>query len=147
LESTEQASTEENHETTEAPRESRPKRRRSRRGRGRRDRDSGPKADSDENRRPAAPPSVSAESHDADETDAIHEDVFELDETELLEGDQPARLGFRGIPRWDEVVGMMIDKNLEARSKRPASNPHRGNRGPRGPRGDNRGKGGGKRPS
>ena len=80
------------------------------------------------------------------EDDEVEVDVFAGDELELGEGDQsegeqPARLGFRGIPTWEEVLGMLIDKNLEARSRRSAGGPHhgRGNRGDRGNR-DNRDK-------
>jgi ribonuclease E len=33
---------------------------------------------------------------------------------------EPAeRAGFRGIPTWEETVGMLITKNMEARSRRP----------------------------
>jgi hypothetical protein len=79
----------------------------------------------------------------------VHEE-FEGEEGDLEDGDVPARLGFRGIPRWDEVVGMMIDRNLESRSKRAANHSHSGNHGNnRGPRDnrDNRGNRGGKRRS
>ncbi len=62
-----------------------------------------------------------------------------LDEDERLGGDRPARVGFRGIPTWEEAVGLVITKNMEARSKRSGGGPSKG-RGDRGPR-DNRGRG------
>jgi hypothetical protein len=68
---------------------------------------------------------------------------IEEDETD---GDQRApRLGFRGIPTWEEAVGLIINKNIEARAKQPSggSSHGRGNRGPR----DKRGGRGGKRRS
>jgi hypothetical protein len=50
-------------------------------------------------------------------------------------GDRPARLGFRNIPTWEETVGMLVTKNLEARAKRPGGGQRpRGNRGGRGDR-------------
>jgi hypothetical protein len=33
--------------------------------------------------------------------------------------EQAERQRFRGIPTWEETVGMLITKNMEARSKRP----------------------------
>ncbi len=116
--------------------ERRPRRRRSRRGRNRRETESAPrasgeKAGSDEDLDHAEP-------HDVG-------DEFDLGEEGSAEGEQPARMGFRGIPTWDEAVGLLIDKNIEARSKRPAGGPHHNSHGNRGPR-DNRGGGrGGKR--
>jgi hypothetical protein len=68
-----------------------------------------------------------------------------LDEDEQLDDDRPARVGFRGIPTWEEAVGLVITKNMEARSKRPNGGPSKG-RGNRGPR-DNRGPGDGRRRS
>jgi ribonuclease E len=50
--------------------------------------------------------------------DAKDMDDGSLDEDVSSEGDRPARQGFRGIPTWDEAVGLIIAKNLEARSKR-----------------------------
>ena len=112
-------------------RERRPQRHPPRRDRDRRDAGRGAAEERPRDRNRAAPPKLP-------EDDEVEVDVFADDELELGEGDQseaeqPARLGFRGIPTWEEVLGMLIDKNLEARSKRPAGGPHhgRGNRGGR----------------
>ncbi len=121
----------------------RSKRRRPRRGRNRRDTETGAAAAGElpDARTHSSP----VKSH---EVDAVEADVLADDDIDLGEGDdaeRPARLGFRGIPTWEEAVGLLIDKNLEARAKRPAGGPHhgRGNRGPR----DKRGGRGGKRGS
>ena len=73
----------------------------------------------------------------------MDEEDTALDEDDQLDGDRPARVGFRGIPTWEEAVGLVITKNLEARSKRPNGGPPKG-RGDRGGR-DSRGRGNGKR--
>lgn len=36
------------------------------------------------------------------------------------------RAGFRGIPTWDEAIGLLVEKNLESRSKRPEGGSQRG---------------------
>lgn len=46
---------------------------------------------------------------------ASHDD-FDEDERS---GERSVRAGFRGIPTWGETVGMIIEKNLESRAKRP----------------------------
>ena len=52
------------------------------------------------------------------------------------EGERSPRLGFRGIPTWEEAVGLIVNKNLENRAKRPNGGQHgRGHRGPRDGRG------------
>jgi hypothetical protein len=134
-------------------REPRPRRRRSRRGRGRREggeRTGGGRAPA-ERQEQSVPVGAYEERDDAvDEhefADDLHEDMHDLDEGDEGDADQPARLGFRGIPTWDEVVGMMIDKNVEARARRPAGGPHHGGRGNRGPRDNRGGNQGGKRRS
>jgi len=66
-------------------------------------------------------------------------------EGDEVEGEPSARLGFRGIPTWEETIGLIVDKNLEARSRRPGGGPRSG-RGSHGPRND-RGRGGKRRPS
>jgi hypothetical protein len=124
--------------------EQRSRRRRSRRGQGRRD--------SRDQQRPvgevqeAPADSGPAELYDEEmgDVDLLGDDDLEPGEGDQVDGDQPARLGFRGIPTWDEVVGMLIDKNLEARARRPAGGPYhgRGNRGPRDNRGGNGGRSG-----
>ena len=115
--------------------ERRPRRRRSRRGRNRRDTEASPRL-SGETARPDADVETDLESAD------LHDvgDDFEFGPEGDVEGEQPARLGFRGIPTWDEAVGLLIDKNIEARSKRPAGGPHHNGHGNRGQR-DNRGGG------
>jgi hypothetical protein len=63
-------------------------------------------------------------------------DIGEGEEADV-EGQSPAeRHGFRGIPTWEETVGMLITKNMEARSRRPegGSSYGRGNRGGQGGR-------------
>ena len=135
VEDASQESVADDSETTHAPQEQRSKRRRPRRGKGRRD--SGEAADTGDKDRKTRSPSASAKSNDADDSDALVEEDVDFDESDVSEAEPPARLGFRGIPRWDEVLGMMIDKNLEARSKRSAGNAHRGH-GNRGKSGDKR---------
>ena len=76
-------------------------------------------------------------------TDADEEDTVLGDNEQA--GDNRRRVGFRGIPTWEEAVGLVITKNIEARSKRSGGGPAKG-RGDRGPR-DNRGRGNGKRRS
>jgi hypothetical protein len=125
-------------------REQRSRRGRPRRGRHRRD--TGAEAGGQPSQDRADRPAV--KSHDADEAEAdVFDDVsLEPGEGDQSDGAQPARLGFRGIPTWQEVVGLLIDKNIEARSKRPAGGPHHG-RGNRGPRDNRGGQDGGKRRS
>lgn len=110
--------------------ERRSKRRRPRRGRKRRDGEAGHGAASE-------PSETTEKPHDADatETDAFAEDGVESDT-----GEQTARVGFRKIPTWEEAVGLLIDKNLEARSRQPAGGErqNRGNRGTRQKRGGKR---------
>ncbi|MEN6404899.1 MAG: hypothetical protein ABFC77_00355 [Thermoguttaceae bacterium] len=81
----------------------------------------------------------------AEETSEASEmaEAVDLDASGELDGEEaPARVGFRGIPTWQETVGLLVDKNIEARARRPASPPHHG-RGNR----DSRGRGGSKRRS
>jgi hypothetical protein len=80
---------------------------------------------------------------DADEDDDA--EALELSEHEGDEGTEEgrlARVGFRKIPAWEEVVGMIITKNLESRAKRPNGGAPRGRGGPRNQRGNG---GGGRR--
>jgi hypothetical protein len=98
----------------------------------------------------APPPRPGVEPLDADVEDLLQTDIVAgegLDEEAGEEpgGDRPARIGFRGIPTWEEAVGMLITKNIEARARRPAGGPShgRGNRDNRGRNDrDNRGRGG-----
>jgi hypothetical protein len=69
------------------------------------------------------------------EDEHFHDEHDEFADGELFsEGESQPRTGFRGIPTWDEAVGLLIEKNLAARSKRPADAPRRGqdNRGRQG---------------
>ena len=111
-------------------REQRSQRHPPRRGRDRRDTGAGAAEERPRDRDRAAPPKLPAD--DEADVDVFAGDELELGEGDQSEGEQPARLGFRGIPTWEEVLGMLIDKNLEARSRRSAGGPHhgRGNRGP-----------------
>ena len=70
------------------------------------------------------------------------EDGIEAGEGDEAEAERPGRLGFRGIPTWEEAIGLIVDKNLEARAKRSGGGPRpdRGNRGPRDNRGGHAGK-------
>ncbi len=86
--------------------------------------------------------------------DGLGDEGLALEEGEEGEGQRSPRLGFRGIPTWEEAVGMIVNNNIEMRAKRPSSGaPHgRGQRGSRESRGgDNRGgrggRGGKRRPS
>ncbi len=84
-----------------------------------------------------------------DEGDVLAEEALDLAENDDADAEQPARLGFRGIPTWEEAVGLLIDRNLEARAKRPsAGQSHgRGSRSRDGHGRDKRGRGGKRRPS
>ena len=113
----------------DASAEQRPKRRRPRRGKKRRAAEAGGGV---AERLPQAPNSTAhptSQDEDVIEAEVIEEE--ELDFGEEVEGEQPARGGFRGIPTWDEAVGLLIDKNIEAHARRPASAQHQshGNRG------------------
>jgi len=108
--------------------------RRKRRGRGNRRRSKGGKPPADEASR------VVAEA--AAEAPLTEEPVLDLDEdeekplTEEEHGDESSQraagLAHRGIPSWEEAVGVVIAANLEARAKRgggDASSRPRGGRG------------------
>jgi hypothetical protein len=134
--------------------ERRPKRHRGRRGRKKRP--------GEEAKPVAAGEPVSEESssrpspsHEEDsfrpDRDEPEEERMEAEEEGEDEGDRPTRMGFRGIPTWEEAVGLVIAKNLEARSKRPGggnggggSHQKRGGGG-RGPREKRGGRGGRRR--
>lgn len=120
----------------------RPRRRRSRRGRKRRE----PEAVEGVAAVPAEG-AAPAEAHDEDMLDEhllAADDLLDVGEGEEGDEERPARLGFRGIPSWQETVGLLVDKNIEARSKRPAGGPHHGRGGSRGPRDNRGGRGGGR---
>lgn len=123
------------------------KRRRPRRGRSRRDRKDSAAAGAAKGSRADAA-STTLPDPEMLETDLLVGEGIELgkgEPDEQGEDQQSARLGFRGIPTWEEVIGMLVTKNVEARSRRPAGGPHhgRGNRGSH----SNRGGQGGKRRS
>jgi ribonuclease E len=123
--------------------ERRTKRRRPRRGK-KKPRSAEPDQTAADESRDAESVSDSDDSHEMEtvEVGALADDRIESGEDDDDDGPS-ARLGFRGIPTWDEAIGMIVDKNLEARAKRPSSGSHpsRGRRGPR----DNRSQGGKRR--
>jgi hypothetical protein len=114
----------------EATDEERSRRRRSRRRRKRRPEgdepraaaEAGPEATGEDRPRRERRPerSESAPRDDAD------------DFTDEADDDQELRVGHRAIPTWDEAVGLIIAKNMEARAKRPNGGQARGNRDRRG---------------
>ena len=134
-------------ETPETPREPRERRRRRRRGSRR--------------ERPAAESDVSEplEADEFESTDLEVERDLEAEEpfggeaavrepAEDYDGDLPAgeddedgddqpRLGFRNIPTWEDAVGTIIAKNMEARAKNPGGGRQGQGRG-RGGRGNRR---------
>jgi len=71
---------------------------------------------------------------DASKQDFLDKDLAGGDEQhsdeELQSSEQTARMGFRGIPTWQETVGLLVAKNLESRAKRSGggSQHGRGNR-------------------
>jgi hypothetical protein len=75
----------------------------------------------------------------------LPQDGSEPGESDDSEAERPGRLGFRGIPTWEEAIGLIVDKNLEARTKRSGGGSHAG-RGQHSPR-DSRSERGGKRRS
>ena len=88
-------------------------------------------------RRPPRDPDdepLDADVEDLLQTDVIAGEGVEEGMGEEPGGDRPARLGFRGIPTWEEAVGMLITKNLEARARRPGRRPFPRPRQPRQPR-------------
>jgi hypothetical protein len=119
------------------------------RGQRRRDTRSGSAPEGGSGRRHSAPPQRPPEAGSIASEDLADENL-EFGEAEGADEEQPARLGFRGIPTWEEAVGMIITKNLEARPKRSGGGSHhsRGNRGSRDNRGrgNNRGRGDRKQP-
>ena len=135
--------------------ERRPRRRRSRRGRKRRDTEAGVgetsvgEASAGAADEPAdAPTGYASEElpemqREMTEADELADDGIDLEEGEEGEGQQSPRIGFRGIPTWEEAVGLIVNKNIETRAKRPSSGSQH-SRGRRGPP-DNRGGRGGKR--
>ncbi len=129
------------------PVERRPKRRRSRRGRKRRatEADVGA-ADKPAETRTGLPSEESSEVQpEVVESDMSADEGLGLEEGEEGDEQRSPRLGFRGIPTWEDVVGLIVNKNIETRAKRPGggTQPGRGHRGPR----DSRSGRGGKRRS
>jgi len=98
-------------------------------------------SDADEDRGPRP-----AETLEGGYLDAVAAEGLE-DEEEVDTDGRAVRVGFRGIPTWEEAVGMLVAKNLESRAKRPGGGGSPRGRGPRNNRGprDNRGQGGQRR--
>lgn len=121
--------------------EDEPRRRRRRRRRGRggrnRDRDRAP-ADS-QPRMDGEPPLEDDDVLDVDEESITRERIRaegiadDLEEGHEDEGGEETHLMHRGIPTWEEAIGMIVNVNLEARAKHPHSpssgHHHRGGRG------------------
>jgi ribonuclease E len=82
----------------------------------------------------------------ADEGLASADEGLELEEGDEGDDQRSPRLGFRGIPTWEEAVGLIVNKNIETRAKRPNGGAQHG-RGHRGPRDNRGGRGGKRRPS
>ena len=63
-----------------------------------------------------------------------------MDKAKPSDRDRPEKkVGFRNIPTWEEVVGLVVAKNIESRSKRSQGNAPKG-RGRRGARSNQGGK-------
>jgi hypothetical protein len=131
--------------------ERRPKRRRSRRGRKRRTTE----ADVGAADKPAETfTSLASEESSEVQPEVVDSDMSADEPIGLEEGEEgeegddqrSPRLGFRGIPTWEEVVGLIVNKNIETRAKRPGGGTPRG-RGHRGPRDAGGGRGGKRRSS
>ena len=104
-----------------------PKRRRSRRGKKKEPRDETKPAVADEaccgrGRLPVRQSPGRDQTWPKDKRIAEPESAEDEDrratKTASSDDDRPARQGFRSIPTWEEAVGLVIAKNLEARSKR-----------------------------
>lgn len=105
---------EESEEESEAP--SRRRRRRRPKRKGRRGEDESAEGDVDMDYDAAADVEDRAMEHDEDQAD-----------DEDFEGDKPVH---RGIPTWEEAVGLVVTRNLEVRSKNPGGGSwSRGSRG------------------
>ncbi|MBL8830180.1 MAG: hypothetical protein JNM18_24600 [Planctomycetaceae bacterium] len=125
------------------------RRRRRRGGRGRRDR-----TDRTEERPDARGVStVDGAGGELDEPvdlDSVEDEPEVRDDHDSHEGDDDgnSRGGFRGIPSWDETIGMIVAANMENRARNPQSGGNRGRgRGGRDRGGRDRGRGrGGNRP-
>ncbi len=83
---------------------------------------------------------------DDEDVDDSVEDSFASDDDDEEGDDRGVRMTFRGIPTWDEAVGMIVTKNMESRAKRPSGSQqgghgnygHGNHGGSRGRRGDRR---------
>jgi len=111
----------------------RKRRRRRRRGSRGRDRDDAPKTRPTDS---ADPVHDEDDEIDVDEESITRERIRaegltdDLDDPQDEEGGEDAHLFHRGIPTWEEAVGMIVNVNLESRAKNPNSSS--GNRGGRG---------------
>jgi len=101
----------------------RSKRRRGRRGKKRRSKDEPKSAVAEA---PSAERDAAAPVEPRSETPARRRAKMDKDAEPERRDDQTVRARFRGIPTWSETVGLVIDKNLEARAKRPAGGQGRG---------------------
>jgi hypothetical protein len=72
------------------------------------------------------------EEHEEDEGlhDTEHEDDEELHDAEHEGADESSgKLSHRAIPTWDQAIGLIIARNMEARAKNPNGGQRRGGRG------------------
>lgn len=78
---------------------------------------------------------VDAEGETWNEPDAEHDDL-EHDHDSDVEGEEASgRLSHRAIPTWDQAIGLIIARNMEARAKHPNGPARRGGKGRRPDRG------------
>ena len=120
--------------------ERRSKRRRPHHKRRDRDAEGEPPAHAKAAAEDTGPAESAFEADEDDDFEAPH--LSEHEGEEGTEDGRLARVGFRKIPAWEEVVGMLITKNLESRAKRPNGGAPRGRGGQRNQRGNG---GGGRR--
>jgi len=112
---------------------------RKRRRRRRKKRSGEPSAAAAESSTDESQSDISAEStaEDDDDAEAEHDDIgLEHDGVDGDEGDESSgRLSHRAIPTWDQAIGLMIARNMEARAKHPNGPSRRGGKGRRPDRG------------
>ena len=118
--------------TEAAPAGEEPPRRRRRRGDRKRRKRSRAAAEGAIEGAEAEPPDETAVAAESDELESYGSEGEESD----ADG-KSADAGFRGIPTWEEAIGVIVATNLESRARRPSGPPrnHRGGRGDRENRG------------
>jgi hypothetical protein len=106
----------------EATREHKVKRRRSRRGRKRREMESPAAAEEGLDVESLAAAAHADNLHDL-ESDVVVGEGLELSEGTSSGPDESGRFGFRGIPTWQDAIGILVTRNLEARARRSGGGP------------------------